>query len=127
MFLRHNLLGIVWAICIFVLCAMPADDFPNMSFWDLLNFDKVAHATVFAMLTLFLIVGFKKQYTFDWLRENAKKTAIIGSICYGGLLEVLQGTVFAARSMDVLDFIANTAGCFLGLLAFRMIYGKRLA
>ena len=127
MFLRHNLPGIIWAITILALCGIPGDHLPDLSIWELLSFDKVAHAFVFALLVVFLLIGFKKQFTYPWLRYNAKKTALIFSISYGGLIELFQGTVFAGRTTDVIDFIANTLGCFLGLLLFRLIYGKELA
>lgn len=37
---------------------------------------------------------------------------------YGGLLEVMQATVFSQRSGDWLDFIANSFGCLMGLWFF---------
>ena len=40
-------------------------------------------------------------------------------ISYGGLLEIMQATVFSQRSGDWYDFIANTFGCFLALWLFR--------
>jgi VanZ family protein len=44
---------------------------------------------------------------------------IFGCVAYGGLLEVMQATVFSQRSGDWLDFIANSFGCLIGLWFFR--------
>jgi VanZ family protein len=35
------------------------------------------------------------------------------------LLEVLQGLVFLERSADILDWLADTIGVFLGVLIFK--------
>ena len=125
MFFKYNLPGIIWALLILVLCGLPGQDFPDLSFWKLLSFDKAAHAFVFAVLVLLLIIGFKKQYSFRNLRHHAIKIATTFSILYGGLIELLQGWVFIGRSADPFDFLANTIGCFTGLLLFYMIYGKQ--
>ena len=43
---------------------------------------------------------------------------IFGCVAYGGMLEVMQATVFSQRSGDWLDFIANSFGCIMGFLVF---------
>ena len=39
-------------------------------------------------------------------------------VTYGGLLEIMQGTIFEERSADIYDFIANSFGCVMGLLLY---------
>lgn len=124
MFLKHNIYGILWALLILALCGLPGRDFPDLSFWKLLTFDKFAHAFVFAVQVLLLIVGFKKQRTFPLLKYVAVKASLAISLSYGALVELLQQLVFTDRTADLLDFIANSLGCFLGLLGFYLIYGK---
>ncbi len=43
---------------------------------------------------------------------------ILLCVAYGGLLEIMQATVFSNRSGDWLDFIANSFGCLLGFWFF---------
>jgi VanZ family protein len=126
MFLRHNTVGILWALFILALCGLPGGGFPDLSFWRLLTFDKFAHAFVFAVLVVLLIVGFKKQRTFPVLRYIAVKAAMAFSLIYGALVELLQKLIFIDRTGDLIDFIANSLGCFIGLLAFYLIYGKEV-
>jgi VanZ family protein len=48
-----------------------------------------------------------------WNTANNKKrllTIVLICIAYGGLLEILQGTIFTDRSADINDFIANAFG-----------------
>lgn len=124
MFFKYNFWGLAWALLIFFLCGLPGGEFPDLSFWSMLAFEKVAHAFVFAVLVVLLIVGFIKQFSFPALRYMAVPIAPIISIIYGGAIELLQLFLFEERSADVLDFIANSAGAGLGVIAFYMIYGK---
>lgn len=39
-------------------------------------------------------------------------------IAFGGMLEIMQATVFSNRSADWFDFIANTFGCFVAWFVF---------
>ena len=125
MFFRYNLLGILWAILILILYGLPGQDFPDLSFWEMLSFDKFIHAFMFAVLVLLLIVGFKKQYSYKKLRYNSMKVSVGVAFIYGSLLEFFQEILFIERYSDWFDFIANTAGCFLGLSLFYLIYGKQ--
>ena len=126
MFLRHTFLAIVWALLILLLSALPGEDFPDLSFWSLLSFDKVIHAFFYAVLVELMIVGFIKQYTFRRLRFSAVTVSVILGIFYGGLIEFLQATAFRSRQGDVIDWIADTVGCLVGMLVFYAIYGKNI-
>lgn len=122
MFFRNNILGILWILFILLLCGLPGNDFPDLSFWSLLSFDKAAHAFVFAVLVVVLTVGFIKQYRFRWLRFRALEFSFGFAIFYSALTEYLQGVIFLNRSADIMDFTANIIGSLLGVLMFKMIY-----
>ena len=126
MFLKHTFIPFLWALLILALCGLPGNEFPDLSFWQLLSFDKFAHAFVFAVLVVLLIVGLKKQRTYFFLRENAINTSLVYSVFYGGLVEVLQQLLFLERSADWVDFIANGIGCLIGLLSFYIIYVREI-
>jgi len=125
MFFRYNLSGMLWAVFILILYGLPGHDFPDLSFWELLSFDKFIHAFMFAVLVLLLIVGFKKQYSFIGLRYDSIKIAVIVAFIYGSLLEFFQEILFVERYSDWLDFTANSAGCLLGVAGFYLVYGKQ--
>jgi VanZ family protein len=122
MFFRYNLGAFSWAAIILVLCITPGDEMPDLSFWELFTFDKAAHTTVFAILVFQLAMGFYKQYSFRILRYHALQAATIAGIIYGGLLELLQQVMFAGRHGDILDFIANCAGCLVGSAVFHLLF-----
>lgn len=113
-----------WAAIIFFIYSIPGGDIQYVDLWSLFKFDKLVHIAVFALWVNMLIVAFKKQSTSRPLRNNARTIALLLALAYGGFLEYIQGRVFIDRASDPYDFIANTLGAFLGLLVFRLIYGK---
>lgn len=122
--LRHMIWSFSWIIAVALLYAIPGGDLPEVDVWDLLSFDKIAHFGVFALLSLFLSVGLKRQMTFPSVKRRAIRIAALFSLIYGGILEALQGMLFEDRYSDWLDFAANTLGVLLGLVIFRLLYGK---
>lgn len=127
MFFRPLILALCLALVILGLYSIPGPELGSISFWDLLAADKIAHTGIFTVFTLSLIVAFKRQTRYSGLRARYKTSAIGLSIIYGAVLELLQAQVFIDRTGDVVDFIANGLGAFLGLILFRIIYGYELS
>ena len=100
---------------------MPGKDVPHISFLELFQFDKFVHASIFFVLVIFAIRGFRLQTKNNSLKKNASVIAVVSSVAYGGILEILQGTIFSERSADIFDFIANSFGCFVALLLYPKI------
>ena len=108
--------ALIWTIIIFVLCCTPGKYVPTAHWLELLSFDKFVHASIFFILTcLWLVYVFMTKK----LSMVTMIFIIFGCVVYGGLLEVMQATVFSQRSGDWLDFIANSFGCLIGLWFFR--------
>ncbi len=107
--------SILWAVIIFGLCCTPGRFIPTSNWLELLSFDKFVHASIFFILTSlsFLTLINKQKTSFLFIT-----LVIISCICYGGLLEIMQATVFSQRSGDWFDFIANSFGCIIALLVF---------
>jgi len=126
-FFRHTLIAWCWLIVVFIIHAIPGKDLPDLDIWDRLGLDKFIHLLCFLMLCLFFCIGFKKQQTSSLLRRNAWKIALVGSILFGGLMEIMQSTLFVDRFADWLDFAANSIGAIFGVVIFRIIYGKELS
>ncbi len=119
MFFRYTLFPFIWAIIILILTLMPGGNMPKMGYFP--GLDKLVHAFVFAVQSFLLIVGFAKQYTYAYVRENQVRLALILSIGYGVLIEVVQGFI-PGRSFEVPDIAADAAGAFIGWAAFLLIY-----
>lgn len=118
--MRYFILPVVWALVILLLCAFPGKDIPHISFLELLSFDKWVHAGVFFILAVLLIRAMKFTYV-----RAAHTTAVLFALAvcipYGGLLEIMQGTLFQDRSADWMDFVANSFGAVCGVLVYRKL------
>ncbi|MFL2570232.1 MAG: VanZ family protein [Flavobacteriales bacterium] len=111
--MRYNI-AIVWVVVIAILHAIPASDFPEVSFSDFFQLDKLIHAVIFMIGVYLFAVALKEKQKIQFLRY-----IVISFIAYGLLLEVLQGLVFVERSADILDWLADTIGVFLGVWIFK--------
>ncbi len=124
MFWRYNRAAFLWAILILILCGLPGNNFPKLSFLEWLRPDKIVHLIIFGVQSFLFIKGFSRQNQFPNLRANATRWGLLLTITYGILVEVMQATIFIGRSGDIRDALANSFGAFIGLYFFRK-YGKR--
>lgn len=118
MLLKHIKWAMLWALLIFILCAIPGKDLPHITWLEILSFDKFVHAFMFFVLCVLLIWGFSKQDSFLFLNSNKKIFSVTICIVYGGLLELMQQAFFVDRTADIYDFIANSFGSFLGIFFY---------
>ena len=118
MFLRVHLPTLAWAIFILIICGIPGDKIPEMTFWQWLKPDKIVHLLIFGLLCFLMIRSFLALNTGSFFYKNAKILSLLLTIFYGILIEILQATVFIHRSGDIRDAIANSIGAFVGLWIF---------
>jgi VanZ family protein len=79
----------------------------------LLGWDKFQHAAALGVLA-FLICCTCLSY-----RKNLKISCFTGFVCaalFGGLIELLQGSLTVNRHADILDFVADSVGAFIMML-----------
>ena len=100
-----------------VLTLSPARAVPEVPFWNIPYFDKIVHLGIFALLSFLMARGLAKQHKYDPKTGRLFYITFIISALYGGLIEYLQNFV-PGRSSEIQDFVANTIGTLIGLLAF---------
>ena len=122
MFFQRLFPAFVWAFLILFSCGLPGDELPGKGLFE--GFDKVVHGFLFSILVLLLIVGFIRQSNFRWLRNHPVLLAVAFAFGYGILIEVLQGTIFISRHIELMDVLANGLGSLVGVSYFFAIYGK---
>ena len=115
MFFRYNWKGLLWVLFILFLCGIPGSDIPHFNWLDFLSIDKLAHATVFAILVILGVRGLSKQYAVQGKRSNATLPVLLFALAYSPLTEWLQDIAFIDRTAEFLDMLANWVGSFVGL------------
>ncbi|MCC2547232.1 VanZ family protein [Hymenobacter sp. BT175] len=105
-----------WAALVLVLTLTPADDMPEVPKWELLSFDTAAHAFVFLLLAALLYFSLRRQQRYPALRRHAWLPALLGSVAFGALIEVLQMTMRLGRHGEWSDVISDALGAGAGVL-----------
>ena len=116
---RNLLPGLLWTVVIFGLSVMPAVNLPD-SWSDLLTWDKLAHAFVYAVQTCLLLLGLRYA---GHLNAGPILIVLVFSITFGALMEVVQWAFFPGRYFEFTDIIANVIGSFIG---YAMHQSKRI-
>ena len=93
---------------------------PQFDWLDFLSLDKLAHATVFAVLVILGARGLSEQYEAEGTRSNAVLHVLLFGLAYSPLTEWLQDIVFVERTAEFLDMLANWVGSFIGM----WLYGR---
>jgi len=108
--------GIAWFFVVMVLICLPGEDIPGNSMFELLQFDKFAHTSIFGLLVILLI----RQIAMSGLNKKVKlhyyiRIAISVAI-WGLATEFIQLFFIPGRDFDLLDFVADATGCALAYL-----------
>ena len=87
-----------------ILGFIPSSTVPNaIQFWD-----KAQHALAFLMLAITGGLAFPKK----------SNQVFMGLIIYGALIEIMQSTLTTSRFGDVLDWVADGIGIFIGMAVY---------
>lgn len=99
---------------------MPANALPPPPQLDLLTFDALAHAFLFGVLILLILLGFHRDPGL-----TLTKLGIVGvlllTVAFGVVIELLQGAMSFGRSPEISDVLSNGIGSFLGLLLWPLV------
>lgn len=106
--------NIIWALVIFILCAMPSESVPDPHL-NIPHLDKVVHFGMFFIMAIFLCSELHYQTrlrinTIFWI-------TVVFSFIYGGLIEILQATYFQ-RGGEWGDLLADVLGAIVGCLLY---------
>ncbi len=114
--------ALAWAILILILTGLPGNYFPEVkTFWDWLSPDKVVHLGIFGVQAFLIIYGLGQQYLLKKRRYKYMVWVFLITTLFGLITEVLQSNVFVGRDGNVFDFLADSVGAFLGVLAYYLL------
>ncbi|WP_406626683.1 VanZ family protein [Portibacter marinus] len=96
---------------------MPSSSVPSISWGSGLALDKIVHILIYAIYTILLGRYLKEVKLIKW---NDYAVAVVFSILFGSLMEVMQYYLSPSRFFDILDIIANIIGSLLGLIILKI-------
>jgi VanZ family protein len=109
----------IWLLFMSYMLFTPGSTIPKSGIFEIPNFDKVIH---FSMFTIF---------TFLWLNDSKNNSFIIIfsilviSICFAALSEIIQYAYIPGRSGNILDFLSDLSGLITALLFYYLIWKKK--
>jgi len=115
--LVYTPLVIYWMI-LFTATSLPAPDLPKIGISD-----KVAHLTAFFCLAILLNLTLMYQRKSKLFYENASLITLIICLFYAGVDELHQ-MLIPGRSAELLDWLADGAGAFLGILMVKFLVNR---
>jgi len=114
--------GIIWTLLIALATLLPGNFIPKITtFIDWLSPDKLVHLFLFGIYTFLLIEGFSRQSRYAFLQKHPVIIAIMLGIVFAFFTETMQKFVIPGRNGNVYDFLADTLGCFLGYISWRIV------
>ena len=92
-----------------------------------MGLDKVAHLCMYAVFAFLCLWGYRKQFISNGIhyKQKAVLLAVVISIAYGGLTELMQEYIVRTRTGDWVDFVADIIGTLLGATIFYLFYKKK--
>ena len=119
---RNSYPGILCGIVILILTGIPGSAFPRVK--PIVGVDKVVHVFMYATFAFLCLWGYRKQFIDKGMayRKRALLLAIIISIAYGGITELMQEHLVPSRTGDWFDFLADSIGTCLGIYVFHHFY-----
>ena len=120
-FLNSFIPAIIWWLVVLILTCTPGKDFPELGSWtELIKLDKLIHTGIFGLMAyLFMRPISVRDISASVKKQIFLKIAMACSI-WGLTIEFIQHFWIPGRSMDIMDFVADTIGCILAY-----IYSKK--
>jgi VanZ family protein len=109
-------------IVILILTGIPGSCLPRVK--PVVGLDKVVHLLMYAVFAFLCLWGYRKQFITNGkaYHKKALLLALVISIAYGGLTELMQEYFVPLRTGDWIDFLADVIGTLLGVTIFYLFY-----
>ena len=122
---RNSYPGILCGIAILILTGLPGSLLPSVK--PIIGLDKVVHILMYATFAFLCLWGYRKQFIDNGseYRKRAIGLAVVISIAYGGLTEIIQEALVPGRTGDWFDFLADGIGTVLGATVFYLFFHRK--
>ena len=119
---RNSYPGILCGIVILILTGLPGSVFPRVK--PAVGLDKVAHICMYAAFAFACLWGYRKPFVSNGIgyKKRAILLAVVISIAYGGLTELMQEYLVPSRTGDWFDLLADSVGTLIGALLFHLFF-----
>ncbi|CAN5329105.1 hypothetical protein BH09BAC6_BH09BAC6_15440 [soil metagenome] len=114
--LKYQGPAILWALFIFIMCTINLGKVSDEPFF-FPGFDKLAHCGFFFVLVVLYSCGIIRQQNPPSLSYKSAAGVTGIAITYGGIIEILQQTIFTWRTSEWGDLFADSMGSLMGVFS----------
>jgi len=118
-FVLHNFKTILWTIVVVGVCVVPGNEIPSPPIINIPHLDKIVHAGLYFILTVFSVKSFSRQKLVPILNQKPYQSAFVYAVVLGVIVELVQHYFIPTRSGDILDALANSTGSLLAILILK--------
>jgi VanZ family protein len=120
--LKYHGLTILWALFVFTMCSVDLGDVGDSpAFFP--GFDKLTHTGFFFTLVVLVCNGIIRQQKPARFSYKQAILVTLVALVFGGLIEILQLTIFIWRSADWSDMFADSLGACMGIFSVMVTIG----
>ncbi len=116
---------ITLCIIIFVLSSVTFSTVPKAARFE--HSDKVVHLLMYAALGFVAFYEYFKDKFFKLKYKYWFVYLFLVLVFFGGLIEILQGTLFKPRTSEAMDWVADILGLILGFGAGKWFWNNFLS
>ncbi|HMK03529.1 MAG TPA: VanZ family protein [Ferruginibacter sp.] len=119
--------GIAWFFLVLTLCCIPGFDLPKVDNWLIeINFDKLVHVGLFAVLAYLFMYPLVKMNLSGKERWYYIIKITIATIVWGFTVELIQKFFIPGRSFTLGDCIADGLGGIIAVLFYKKRFSETL-
>ena len=118
--LKNQRLTLLWALFILIICNINLGSVGESHLF-FPGFDKLVHCGLFFVFVIFCTNGVIRQQENRRLSYAAAFFILILALAFGGLIEILQLTVFTWRDGNWPDMFADTIGACMAIFSVLII------
>ena len=109
-------MAVLWLAIVTTLLCIPGTELPKIKWENKIFLDKWVHIFLFMVLVILWNKSYSGKKGIQVNTRNIFLQIMILGFLYGILMEVMQAYFILNRSFDLIDILADGAGCFIGYL-----------
>ena len=109
-------LTLLWALFILIICNANLGKVGHSPLF-FAGFDKITHCGLFFVFVIFYASELIRKHKTDVLSYKYMLLVFAMAVLFGGLIEILQLTIFTWRSGEWNDFFADMIGISMGIFS----------
>ncbi len=112
----------IGAIIFFATCLWNPSDLPKLPSY--FPWDKVVHFVMFLTLSAASLIYYYKLHNSKPIIWKWIFWGFVVPVVYGGIIELMQGSIFPGRSCEMADFVADMLGSTTAMIFSFYYYRK---